>query len=124
MKAHCLFEQSGTFKRAFQKLGIQAEDYDILNDFGETDHKCDLFEQINIAYGGGKSIFDNIVPGDIILAFFPCTYFECQQTINFRGQKHGMECWSKKDKLEYAKILQKKFDIQLQYVMQFNYCVH
>jgi hypothetical protein len=36
-KAFCLFEQSGTFKNAFKQLGINAEDYDILNDFGETD---------------------------------------------------------------------------------------
>lgn len=45
-KAHCLFEQSGTFKNQFRALGIEAEDYDILNDFGETDHVIDLFEQI------------------------------------------------------------------------------
>ena len=43
MKAHCLFEQSGTFKNAFKSFGIDAEDYDILNDFGETDHVIDLF---------------------------------------------------------------------------------
>ena len=46
MKVHCLFEQSGTFKNEFKKLGIQAEDYDILNDFGETDHIVDLFTEI------------------------------------------------------------------------------
>lgn len=48
-KVHCLFEQSGTFKKAFQKIGLAAEDYDILNDFGETDHIVDLFAEI----GGG-----------------------------------------------------------------------
>lgn len=46
MKAHLLFEQSGTFKKAFQKYGIEAEDYDIQNDFGETDHQIDLFQEI------------------------------------------------------------------------------
>lgn len=46
MKVHCLFEQSGTFKNEFKKLCIDAEDYDILNDFGETDHIVDLFGQI------------------------------------------------------------------------------
>ena len=30
-KVHCLFEQSGTFKNEFIKLGIPAEDYDIHN---------------------------------------------------------------------------------------------
>lgn len=46
MKVYCLFEQSGTFKNEFKKLGIEAEDYDILNDFGETDHIIDLFAEI------------------------------------------------------------------------------
>lgn len=45
-KAHLLFEQSGTFKNEFLKLGIEAEDYDILNDFGQTDHQIDLFKEI------------------------------------------------------------------------------
>lgn len=47
-KVHCFFEQSGTFKREFIKLGIPAEDYDILNDFGETDHTDDLFAEIAV----------------------------------------------------------------------------
>lgn len=51
--AHCLFEQSGTFKNEFKKLGINAYDYDILNDFGETDFQIDLFSEIEKAYGGG-----------------------------------------------------------------------
>ena len=36
-KVHCFFEQSGTFKNEFIKLGIPAEDYDIQNNFGETE---------------------------------------------------------------------------------------
>lgn len=46
MKAHCLFEQSGTFKNEFKKLGIEAYDYDILNNYGETDYIVDLFAEI------------------------------------------------------------------------------
>ncbi len=49
-KVHCFFEQSGTFKREFIKLGIPAEDYDIQNNFGETDHIIDLFAEIEKAY--------------------------------------------------------------------------
>lgn len=45
-KVFCLFEQSGTFKKEFLKLGVHAEDYDILNDFGQTDHVVDLFREI------------------------------------------------------------------------------
>ena len=46
MRAHCLFEQSGTFKNEFKKLGVEAYDYDILNDSGQTDYQVDLFEHI------------------------------------------------------------------------------
>ena len=45
-RAHCFFEQSGTFKREFLKLGVPAFDYDIQNNFGETDHVMDLFTEI------------------------------------------------------------------------------
>lgn len=55
MIAHCLFEQSGTFKNEFRKLGIEAYDYDILNEFGETDYQIDLFGEIEQAYAGGTA---------------------------------------------------------------------
>lgn len=51
-KVHCMFEQSGTFKNEFIKLGIPAEDYDIQNNFGQTDHVIDLFQEIESAYSG------------------------------------------------------------------------
>ena len=50
MKIHCLFEQSGTFKNEFKKLGYEAYDYDILDDYEETDYQIDLFKHIE---GGG-----------------------------------------------------------------------
>ncbi len=46
MVIHCLFEQSGTFKNEFKKLGYEAYDYDIQNEFGETDNVVDLFSEI------------------------------------------------------------------------------
>lgn len=49
-KAHCFFEQSGTFKNEFIKLGIPAEDYDIQNNFNQTDHVIDLFSEIEKEY--------------------------------------------------------------------------
>lgn len=57
-KVHCFFEQSGTFKNEFIKLGYEAEDYDIQNQFGETDNVTDLFNEIETCYsgGGGKPI--------------------------------------------------------------------
>ena len=54
--AHCFFEQSGTFKNEFIKLGIPAKDYDIQNNFGETDHVIDLFAEIEKAYEGGGQV--------------------------------------------------------------------
>lgn len=72
---HLLFEQSGTFKNEFKKLGYQAEDYDIQNNFGETDNVVDLFQEIESAWGGGPSIFDKMTSDDLIIAFFPCIYF-------------------------------------------------
>ena len=42
-KVHLLFEQSGTFKNEFKKLGYEAFDYDIQNNFNETDNVVDLF---------------------------------------------------------------------------------
>ena len=60
---HCFFEQSGTFKNQFKKLGYTAYDYDILNQYGETDYVIDLFEEIEKAYLDLKSIFDKIEGG-------------------------------------------------------------
>ena len=62
-KVHCFFEQSGTFKNEFKKLGIPAEDYDIQNNFGETDHVVDLFKAIEDAYEGRPSLFDQVGGG-------------------------------------------------------------
>ena len=45
-KIHCFFEQSGTFKKEFKKLGYDVYDYDIQNDFNETDFVIDLFLEI------------------------------------------------------------------------------
>jgi hypothetical protein len=74
-KVHCFFEQSGTFKNEFIKLGIPAEDYDIQNNFGETDNVIDLFAEIEKGYDNQPSIFDKIGGGDLIMAFFPCIRF-------------------------------------------------
>lgn len=62
-KVHCFFEQSGTFKNEFKKLGIPAFDYDLQNHFGETDHQIDLFAEIESAYEGKPSVFDTIRGG-------------------------------------------------------------
>ena len=114
MKFHCFFEQSGTFKNEFKKLGYEAEDYDILNDFGETDHVIDLFAEIEKAYGGGSSIFDSIEDGDQIIAFFPCVRFENQIMLSFRGQIYQMKNWKNEQKMQYdMKLIDELRDMYL-----------
>lgn len=108
MIAHCLFEQSGTFKNQFRKLGYEAYDYDIQNEFGETDYVIDLFAEIEGGYEGKPSIFDNISTDDLIMAFFPCTRFECQVQINFRGDANQMKKWTDTQKLNYSMQLHKE----------------
>lgn len=102
MIVHCLFEQSGTFKNEFKKLGYEAYDYDILNDYGQTDYQVDLFKEIEGGYKGEKSIFDNIAQDDLILAFFPCTRFEAKIPLSFRGELYQMKNYTDLQKLDYA----------------------
>lgn len=116
-KAHCFFEQSGTFKNEFIKLGIPAEDYDIQNNFGETDHMIDLFAEIEKAYGGGLSIFDSITKDDIIIAFFPCIYFCTYAEFNIRQTNSAMKGWSLEKqwdwKLQFGRNRHKFFELAL-----------
>ena len=75
-KVHCFFEQSGTFKNEFKKLGYNAYDYDIQNNFGQTDYVIDLFNEIELAYDNKPSIFDNIGGGGgFDNCFFPLHSF-------------------------------------------------
>lgn len=101
-KVFCLFEQSGTFKKAFEDMGIHAEDYDIQNEFNQTDHIIDLFSEIDKAYDGEPSVFDDVQACDLVLAFFPCTRFECQSKMFLDGTHISEQKWSDIQKLEYA----------------------
>ena len=101
-KVHCFFEQSGTFKNEFIKLGIPSEDYDIQDNFGQTDHKIDLFNEIETAYRGGVySIFDNITNDDLIMAFFPCIEFSCVAQMWYSINQRDYEKWSYKKRIDY-----------------------
>lgn len=117
-KVHCFFEQSGTFKNEFIKLGIPAEDYDIKNQFGQTDHVIDLFAEIDKAYNGSSSLFDYITKDDLILSFFPCIYFCENNQLYFTGNHHNLSKLSIKDKsdliLERSRKRQYFYEICLQ----------
>jgi len=104
-KVHCFFEQSGTFKNEFIKLGIPAEDYDIQDNFGQTDHVVDLFAEIDKAYDNltrqDKTLFDSIDPcQDLVLAFFPCIYFETKQMCYYQ-----LTCLNNRHKPEYDRVV-------------------
>ena len=94
-KVHLFFEQSGTFKNEFIKLGYDAEDYDIQDNFGQTDHVIDLFAEIEKAYSGGVSVFDEISKDDLIMAFFPCICFETMQMVDFSLQRIYILCYTR-----------------------------
>ena len=92
-KVHCFFEQSGTFKNEFRKLGYEAYDYDIQNNFGETDYTIDLFAEIEKGYDGQPSLWDSITTDDLIVAFFPCIEFSCVAQFWFSLGQKDYEKW-------------------------------
>ena len=91
MRFHLLFEQSGTFKNVLKEKGHEAYDYDILNDFNETDFQINLFQEIENEFENLinkkqiKTIFtDMIAEKDFIIAFFPCTHFCDANQLQYR----------------------------------------
>lgn len=124
-KVHCFFEQSGTFKNEFIKLGIPAEDYDIQNNFGETDHVVDLFGEIEIAYDGNPSIFDAITKDDLIVAFFPCINFCDAKTMMFKGVSIFQKKWSlgkiMDENIKFARERERFFELLMMLV---SICAH
>lgn len=98
-KVHLFFERSGTFKKAFEKYGFVATDYDL-----EAEHedvkKIDLFSEINKEFiTENSSVFAEIKDNDLVVAFFPCTYFSDQSQLISRGDSFGMKDFSKEEKL-------------------------
>ena len=59
-----------------------------------------MFAEIRGGYDGKPSIFDNIGKDDLIFAFFPCTRFEAQILLWFRGESLQQKNKSDIDKLE------------------------
>jgi hypothetical protein len=119
-KVFCLFEQSGTFKNEFIKLGYPAEDYDIQNSFGETNHVVDLFKAIEDAYECKPSLFDNIGGEDLILAFFPCIYFCETSQCAFRFTHFNYRKLSVKEITD--KILERSYNRTFFYNLAIKMC--
>ncbi len=91
MQFHLLFEQSGTFKNVLKNQGFNAYDYDILNDYSQTDIQIDLFQEIEKEFENlidnkkNITIFTNMTSeNDFIIAFFPCTHFCDANQLQYR----------------------------------------
>lgn len=95
-KVHIMFEQSATFKNEFNKLGYNATTYDIENQFNKTDNVVDLFKEIENAYDNKNSIFDNISSDDMIVAFYPCTWFSVQNELIYSKKAYNFRTWNDK----------------------------
>ena len=118
-KVHCMFEQSGTFKNEFLRLGIPAEDYDIQDEFGQTDNKIDLFAEIERGYDGKPSVFDGIAEDDLIMAFFPCIYFEAMQANYYRMVSCNNLCCKPKDE-QYRIVIERIRQREKYYILLYK----
>lgn len=99
-RVHLFFERSGTFKKAFEKYGFIATDYDLEAEHEEV-KKTDLFLEITKEYyDNSSSVFAEIKDNDLVVAFFPCTYFSDQSQLISRGDSYGMKDFPQKLKLE------------------------
>lgn len=99
-KVYCLFEQSGTFKNIFKKYGFNAIDIDIDNQFYETDLIIDLFECIDKLPNGYLA---EITKDDLIIAFFPCTWFSDYNTLILNGKWYNFRKMKDFEKQIYIK---------------------
>ena len=102
--AWILFERSGTFKKAFEKFGIPATDFDL-----EAEHeevvKVDIFKCIDNAFMDiGGHIFNHFKADDLIIAFFPCTYFSDQSQLISRCDSFSMKDYTLEEKLNLSRV--------------------
>lgn len=113
MKVTCLFEQSGTFKNAFERAGHSAIDIDISNNFHETDYVYDLFKEFDADYIS-LNLLDKIVSADLVIAFFPCTWFSNFNTLiwsrKWKNFKYDM-FKTEQDIDDYIKARREKYDL-------------
>lgn len=114
-KIHCLFEQSGTFRDEFRRLNYTANDYDIANEFGQTDVVCDIFEMLNMWRCEYHTSLDEFTPDDFLMIFFPCTYFSSQSQAQFLWNNQSYKGMTPGLKVE--KILERSYKREYYYRM-------
>ena len=102
MKVNLLFEQSGTFKNVLREMGNDAKDIDISNAYNETDILIDIFVILDKYISGDTSVIKSeIFSSDLIIAFFPCTYFSQYNDLMLSGKWHNYRFMTDSEKSMY-----------------------
>ena len=102
MKINLLFEQSGTFKNVLREKGNNAKDIDISDAYNETDILMDLFVILDRYISGDKTVTKSeIFNCDLIIAFFPCTYFSQYNDLMLSGKWRNYKYMSNDKKKMY-----------------------
>lgn len=113
MNVVCLFEQSGTFKHAFERAGHNAIDIDISDKFHETNMICDIFEQLENGIPNFHFAVETFIKSDLIIAFFPCTWFSNYNTLiwsrKWKNFKYDM-FKTEQDIIDYINARRVKYD--------------
>lgn len=102
MKVNLLFEQSGTFKHVLREMGNEAKDIDISNAYNETDNLIDIFVILDKYISGDSSVTKSeIFDCDLIIAFFPCTYFSQYNDLMLSGKWYNYNFMANNEKTMY-----------------------
>ena len=107
-KVVILFEQSGTFKKEFKKLNINAIDIDIENKFNQTDIIIDIFKELE-----NNDFIEYLNSFDLVLAFFPCTWFNNYNKLIFSDKWKNYKNMNENEIKEYKnkRMLERDFAV-------------
>mgnify|MGYP003540917656 FL=1 len=102
MNINLLFEQSGTFKHVLRETGNDAKDIDISNAYNETDILIDIFVILDRYISGDTDVVKSeIFTSDLIIAFFPCTYFSQYNDLMLSGKWYNYRFMTDNEKSMY-----------------------
>lgn len=102
MNINLLFEQSGTFKNVLREMGVNAKDIDISNAYNETDILIDIFDILDRYISGDANVVKfEIFNSDLIIAFFPCTYFSQYNDLMLSGKWRNYKFMTNNEKAMY-----------------------
>lgn len=117
MEINLLFEQSGTFKHVLREMGYNAKDIDISNSYNETDTLIDIFDILDRYLSGETNVINNeIFDSDLIIAFFPCTYFSQYNNLMLSGEWYNYRYMTDNEKSMYMfnrKVIQMLYTYRL-----------